>query len=162
MKFFSKILTVVLTTVSAAGTLGGAVMFAVGGTQNITSFDQTGKKISAGVGWLNYDAKSELTKEFGNDHTKLLEYSKTNVDSIKAEIKTLEDLLNTVPENQKENIRLGINSYKTILNASGFYDLAIAGVVVMSVSILIAALSAAMAINVENAEDRKKAKRTNV
>lgn len=92
----------------------------------------------------------------------MLEYSKTNVDSIKAEIKTLEDLLNTVPENQKENIRLAINSFKTILNAQGFYDLAIAGVVVMSVSILIAALSVAMAINVENAEDRKKAKRTNV
>lgn len=176
MKFFSKITTVVLITVGAAGTLGGAIMFGVGGAPTAKlSFNDNPEK-TVGVGWLNFDSKAFQGISYddflktGRDNQAGL---KTGITETEASIQKLEAELATLNpdteagqiatiKGQIANSKAEIKVLKVNLNAAVLFDLAIAGIIVMSVGILIAALSAAMAINVENSEDRKLAKKNKV
>lgn len=177
MKLFSKILTVVLTTVGAAGTVGGVIMFAVGGAPAIKLSVPNVAERTIGVGWLNFDATAFNDISY-NDW---LKNARDNKDAIKTQIDTNENSIKVdeakiaaldpnIPADAIQIALIQINivttkatlvTLKASLNAPGWYDLAIAGVSIMSVGIVIAALSVAMAINIENSEERKKAKRNN-
>lgn len=87
MKLFSKILTVVLTTVGAAGTVGGVIMFAVGGAPAIKLSVPNVAERTIGVGWLNFDATAFNDISY-NDW---LKNARDNKDAIKTQIDTNEN-----------------------------------------------------------------------
>lgn len=170
MKMISKILTVALTAVAGVGTLGGAIMFAVGGSTNVKlQNDATPiELINTGIGWLNFQNDSVFLLKIIpglKDYNEFLEFTKSTrgQEELKLIIKDTEDLL-TLPNlsiESKDSLKEQIKSLNVMLTAPALYNLSIAGVSIMSIGIVLAALSAAVAINIENAEERKKSKKNN-
>lgn len=180
MKLFSKMIAVVLTTVGAVGTVAGIGMFAGGGTQfatNVTPDGTSGavKEDTYGIGWLNFDSAKNgdltfdaylalvNTQAFKDD-------IKAQVEAINNNIKMIEDMIKqfegNLPAEQIATAKKTVESYKkqvnglnATLNAQGMYNLAIAGVSIMSVGLVISALSAFVAIKIENSEEKKIAKK---
>lgn len=182
MKLFSKMIAVVLTTVGAVGTVAGIGMFAGGGTQFATNVtpDNTGavKTDTYGIGWLNFDSakNGDLTFDAYLASTNTQEYKDANkalLDQVNATIKTYEEAIKTgeiqgqkltdemitIAKKALEGYKMQRNGLNALSNAQGMYNLAIAGVSIMSVGLVISALSAFVAIKIENSEEKKIAKK---
>lgn len=169
MKLLSKTLTAIVTVVGAVGTFAGIVMFAAGGTQFYKTQDMTGKEVTVGTGWLNYN-KDDFK---GISYSIFLEEARDKNDKLSSTIAVYEKELKRYEEElriaemlplndpareiaissakiQINTAKLVLDANKMLVNVSAMYDVSVAGVVIMSLSIAIAALSAVMAIKVEN------------
>lgn len=109
MKLFSKMLAVVLTTVGAVGTVGGVVMFAVGGSHSaVVIRPDNGKRMTVGLGLFNYKQGEMHQGDFSsflkytNDNRK---QANTELDAFKKQVKTDEDAINVAPEQLKQAIQ---------------------------------------------------------
>lgn len=105
MKLFSKMLAVVLTTVGAVGTVGGVVMFAVGGSHSAITITADGKEETTGLGLFNYkdtgfgDFSAFL--KYTNDNREL---QKTSLDGLKQDVKASEDAINKSHDDFKKGM----------------------------------------------------------
>lgn len=198
MKFISKTLTVIFTTIASVGTLAGTIMFGVAGAPTVLTLDKdkymSSKSlefIAVGCGLLNYDARASSNfynkydvflkegKERKDEFEFLIKQTENHSKTLKDSLPLLNEIVKTAQDNlanaesgndvnaiilakeslQKAtndldgtilNIQLAVsnnNWWRAAIDAPIAYDVTIAGIIVMSVGILFAALSAAMAIN---------------
>lgn len=165
MKLISRTLAVVLTTMGAVGTVGGAMMFGIAGTGGLqhptsfflnpdTSIGAPGA-IECNIGWLNYNAppfsSAQGDEILGHANITINEYQKImNFNDFLLLSKAAQYVVNN-PSIDIYNLSRS-DSWIPVINATAMYDAAIAGIVIMSVGIIIIALSAIVAIKIKNPE----------
>lgn len=133
----SKKLSIILASVAGVSTIAGGVMYGVGGNQTIAGKTAQGADELQTVGWINFNRPGITFDEY--------------MKSLQDTKKSLEDQIKIYEANPSDPLAgLQIEALKKAIESIdsqvSMYNLAIAGVVIMSLGLAMGAITVALVI----------------